>query len=150
MDAHARPTHPASAPSPLRAVRLALLIVTSAACLVASAVHLGLTIDVGGLRLGEPTIVAAGIVEGAIGIGLAVAAIALATGRPWARQAIVAAYLAGIVGFLIGITFVARNAAIQTPFNVGVHAGVLPLLVIGSALELVAIRSEQARPTGAR
>ncbi len=143
MDTHlaSRPAGPTRHAILLRAARSSLLVVTSIACLLASSLHLGLTIDLGGLRLAEPTLLAAGIVEGAIGLALAASGVALATGWRAAHRAIVAAYAFGVVGFLIGISFVVRDPDIQTPFNVGVHAAILPLLVLGSVLELASRRS---------
>jgi hypothetical protein len=120
----------------------ALLIATAAACLGASVVHLGIlgiVADVGG---GGRADLAAGIVEGAIGIAQTVAAAAVLARRPWARRAALVAYLFGIFGFLVGVIAVRRSVGLQTPFNVAVHAAVLPLLIVGLAL---AIAPEGAR-----
>lgn len=132
---------------PLLAVRLGLLAVASAACLVVSAFHFGLTASIAGATLVEPAVLPAAIVEGAIGIALAVALGAWLTSLAWARTATIGAYAFGIVGFLIGITAVARDRGLQTPFNVGVHVAVFPLLLAGLALEALAGRMRRGRPT---
>lgn len=130
---HPAPTRPTGG---VRALMLALLVVTAVACLLASALHFGLSISVGSLRLAEPPIFAAAIVEGVIGIALSVATGASLVRAAWAREAALAAYTLGVLGFVVGITIVLRNPGLQTPFNVAVHAGVFPLLVTGLVLTL--------------
>jgi hypothetical protein len=137
-----RPTHFLPDRSPLAAGRLAILLVTAAACLTASAFHAGLTLVVGSATLAEPALPPAAIVEGAIGILLAASLLAQLATRSWARQLTLNAYVVGVLGFALGIAIVTRNPGIQTPFNVGVHVAVFPLLVIGLALEVFAWRRE--------
>ncbi len=144
-----RPTARPPDRRPLRAARLGLLAVTSAACLVASAFHAGLTIRVGPLALAEPPILPAAIVEGTIGLALAFAIGSVLARRPWAPQAVLSAYALGIIGFVVGIAVLARNPDMQTPFNVAVHAGVFPLLLVGFAIEAVALRADPSRRTEA-
>ncbi len=139
MNSHA--SHLESSRNPAHRVRLALLPAISLACLVASAFHWGLTLSVAGAVLEEPPIFPAAVVEGLIGIAFALSFAASVAGRAWARPAVLAGYVLGITGFLIGITAVARDADLQTPFNVAVHAAVFPLLLVGFALELEAGRA---------
>ena len=130
---------------PFWSARLALLVVTAVACLTASAFHAGLTLPLGSLTLAEPAILPAALVEGAIGILLAASAVAQWTRQRWARQLTLNAYIVGIVGFAVGIAIVLRNPDLQTSFNVSVHAGVFPLLLVGLELEIAAGRRDASR-----
>jgi hypothetical protein len=143
-----QPTAPAVDRAPFFALRLTILVVTAAGCLVASAFHAGLTLPIGSVTLAEHPIAPAAVVEGVIGLLLAASAVAQATGQRWARQLTLNAYLIGIAGFILGIAIVVRTPEIQTPFNVGVHLGIFPLLIAGLLLELAAWRGER-RATGA-
>ena len=64
------------------------------------------------------------------------------TRRPWAWTAATAGYLFGIGGFTVGILALLRSPDLRTGFNVAVHAGVLPLLVLGLAVTLTAAGRE--------
>ncbi len=127
------------------ATDLALLIVPAVLCLGASAVHFGLGVSLGPFTLAEPPLLPAALVEGAIGLGLLLAAAAGMAGLGWYREAAIGAFAFGILGFLVGITALVRSPGLQTPFNVGVHAVVLPVLVVGLAVVLVTPQGTRAR-----
>lgn len=132
-----RPRRAGPAATPLVAVRTLVLAAASAACLVASAVHAGLTIAIGPLVVAEPPLPAASIVEGAIGACLAIAVAVAIARSDRTRDVTLATTAFGSLGFILGILFVVRNPGIQTPFNVGVHAGVLPLILVGLVLTVL-------------
>jgi hypothetical protein len=126
----------------LRGVLVGLAALIALACLVASTLHFGAVFTVGSTRIAEPPVLAAAIVEGAIGIMMiAVAAAGLAR-RGWAWTAAIVGYLFGIGGFVVGIMALVRSPGLRTGFNVAVHAGVLPLLVLGLALTLTSAGRE--------
>lgn len=122
--------------SSARAVIVGLQLVSAVACAVASALHAGLHLAIGALALSERPIAAASIVEGAIAVALAFAAWAALSRQTWAALAATGALGFGVAGFVLGLTIVASNPSMQTPFNVGVHVTVLPLLAIGLVLSL--------------
>lgn len=120
----------------LRGASGGLALIIALACLVASALHFGATLTVESTRIAEPPVLAAAIVEGAIGIAMLVVAAAIGARRSWAWNAALGGYLFGIGGFLVGILALVRSPGLRTPFNVAVHAGVLPLLLLGVLLTL--------------
>ena len=126
----------------LRGALVGLATLIALACLIASALHFGTVFTLGATRIAEPPVLAAAIVEGAIGVVMIVVAAAASARRPWAWNAAVAGYLFGIGGFAVGILALVRSPGLRTGFNVAVHAGVLPLLVVGLALTLTAAGRE--------
>jgi len=126
----------------LRAAFGGLAVIVALACLVASALHFGASLTVGSTRVAEPPILAAAVVEGAIGTAMIVVAAAIGARRWWAWNAALAGYLFGIGGFLVGILALVRSPDLRTPFNVAVHAGVLPLLLLGLLLTVTAAGRE--------
>ena len=126
----------------LRSALAGLAALIALACLAASGLHAGVVVALGSIRVAEPPVLAAAVVEGAIGIAMLVVAGAAFTRRPWAWTAATAGYLFGIGGFMVGILALLRSPDLRTGFNVAVHAGVLPLLVLGLALTLTAAGRE--------
>ncbi len=126
----------------LRSALVGLAALIALACLVASTLHFGAVFTLGTTRIAEPPVLAAAIVEGAIGIAMIVVMAAAFARRPWAWNAAVAGFLFGIGGFAVGIMALVRNPGLRTGFNVAVHAGVIPLLVLGLALTLTSAGRE--------
>lgn len=126
----------------LRGGLVGLAALIALACLLASALHVGAVFTLGTTRIAEPPVLAAAIVEGAIGIVMIVVAAAALARPDWAWSGAVAGYLFGIGGFAVGILALVRSPGLRTGFNVAVHAGVLPLLLVGLALTLTAAGRE--------
>ena len=126
----------------LRGALVGLAALIALACLIASTLHFGAVFTLGATRIAEPPVLVAAIVEGTIGIVMIVVAAAVFARRPWAWNAAVAGYLFGIGGFAVGILALVRDPGLRTGFNVAMHAGVLPLLVLGLALTLTAAGRE--------
>jgi hypothetical protein len=126
----------------LRGALVGLAAVIALACLVASTLHFGAVFTLGSTHIAEPPVLAAAMVEGAIGIAMIAVAAAALVHRRWAWNASIVGYLLAIGGFAVGIMALVRNPVLRTGFNVAVHAGVLPLLVLGLALTLTAAGRE--------
>ncbi len=114
----------------------ALAVGNAVAFLAASVVHLGYTIPLGFATLSDRTILPAGIAEGVIGVGFAIAAAFVFAKASWAWNGTIAAYLLGIVGVLIGLGVSLTDSGDSTRVNFLFHLSVLPVLVLGFALTL--------------
>ena len=93
--------------------------------------HLGVRIPLGFAVLAEPRIVPATIVEGLCGLGLAVGAYAVLSGRSWAWAAVTGAHAFALGGVLLGIAALALGAGPSTELNTVYHRVMLVALVAG-------------------
>jgi hypothetical protein len=91
--------------------------------LFASALHTG--------AFGVPSLFAAMIVEGLCGIGCVFSAYAIFAHKRWARKTATIVQVLILVGVLLGVFALARDADIRTPLNVGLHVVMLVLIVVG-------------------
>jgi hypothetical protein len=145
-----RPAHPRDdrahhqvAPSPpalsgrgaKRAVFLAALALIAASFAVGAMLHAGVQLQVAGLRLAEPVIVPAAIVE-SICAALFAAAVLVAA-RPGlgvaGARVVRGAHVVGIAGVLLGMTTLALGRGPRTEFNDLYHVAVLTLMLITGA-----------------
>lgn len=91
--------------------------------LFAAALHTG--------AFGVPSLFAAMIVEGLCGIGCVLSAYAVFTHKSWARKTAIIVQILILVGVLLGVAALARDAGIRTPINVSLHGVMLVLIVVG-------------------
>jgi lysylphosphatidylglycerol synthetase-like protein (DUF2156 family) len=101
--------------------------------------HLGLRIPLGFAVLAEPRIIPATIVEGLCGLGLAIGAYAVLTGRGWAWSAVTGAHAFALGGVLLGITALALGAGPSTELNTVYHRVMLVALVAGMVVLLTPV-----------
>ena len=101
--------------------------------------HLGLRIPLGLAVLAEPRIIPATIVEGLCGLGLAIGAYAVLTGRGWAWSAVTGAHAFALGGVLLGITALALGAGPSTELNTVYHRVMLVALVAGMIVLLTPV-----------
>ena len=101
--------------------------------------HLGLRIPLGFAVLAEPRIIPATIVEGLCGLGLAIGAYAVLTGRGWAWSAVTGAHAFALGGVLLGITALALGAGPSTELNTVYHRVMLVALVAGLVVLLTPV-----------
>jgi hypothetical protein len=101
--------------------------------------HLGLRIPLGFAVLAEPRIIPATIVEGLCGLGLAIGAYAVLTGRGWAWSAVTGAHAFALGGVLLGITALALGAGPSTELNTVYHRVMLVALVAGMIVLLTPV-----------
>jgi hypothetical protein len=101
--------------------------------------HLGLRIPLGFAVLAEPRIIPATIVEGLCGLGLAIGAYAVFTGRGWAWSALTGAHAFALGGVLLGITALALGAGPSTELNTVYHRVMLVALVAGMIVLLTPV-----------
>jgi hypothetical protein len=99
--------------------------------LLGALLHLGVRIPLGFAVLAEPRIIPATIVEGLCGLGLAVGAYAVLTGRSWAWSAVTGAYAFALGGVLLGTVALAVGAGPNTELNTIYHRAMLVALVAG-------------------
>ena len=104
------------------------LVVVSEALvfLLAALLHTG--------AFGVPALLPAMIVEGLCGIGCVISAYAMFTHRSGAQKTAVIVQVLIFAGVLLGIFALAHNPGLQTPINVGLHAIMLVLILIGLSL----------------
>ena len=110
--------HQASTFSALRVIVVCEAIVF----LFAAALHTG--------AFGVPPLFAAMIVEGLCGIGCVLSAYAVFTHKRWAKKTAIIVQILVLVGVLLGVFALARDADIRTPLNVGLHIVMLVLIAI--------------------
>ncbi len=84
--------------------------------------------------IGVPPLLAAMIVEGLCGIACVVSAYAVFTNRRWARKTAIIVQVFILAAVLLGIIALTRSPGLRTPLNVGLHAIMLALIVMGLAL----------------
>jgi hypothetical protein len=94
--------------------------------LVAAALHTG--------AFGVPQLIPAMIVEGLCGIGCVLSAYAVFTRKRWAQKNALITQILILIGVLVGVVAVTSDASLRTPINLGLHAAMLALIVIGLAL----------------
>jgi lysylphosphatidylglycerol synthetase-like protein (DUF2156 family) len=98
-----------------------------------------LRIPLGFAVLAEPRIIPATIVEGLCGLGLAIGAYAVLTGRGWAWSAVTGAHAFALGGVLLGITALALGAGPSTELNTVYHRVMLVALVAGMIVLLTPV-----------
>ena len=108
-----------------------LAVLYAATFSVAAFLHLGVRIPLGFTVLAGPRIAPATIVEGLCGLGLAVGAYAVFTGRSWAWGAVTGAHAFALGGVLLGIVALALGGGPSTELNTIYHRVMLVALVAG-------------------
>ena len=109
----------------------ALAVLYAVTFFLGALLHLGVRIPLGFAVLAEPRIVPATIVEGLCGLGLAVGAYAVLSGRSWAWAAVTGAHAFALGGVLLGIAALALGAGPSTELNTVYHRVMLVALVAG-------------------
>lgn len=105
---------------------LIIVVCEAVVFLVAAALHTG--------AFGVPQLIPAMIVEGLCGLGCLLSAYAVSTRKHWAKKNALITQILILVGVLVGLAAVTSDAGIRTPLNLGLHAVMLVLIVIGLAL----------------
>jgi hypothetical protein len=83
---------------------------------------------------GVPALLPAMIVEGLCGIGCVIGAYAVFTHQSWAQTAAIIVQIFILAAVLLGISALVRSPGLQIPINVGLHAIMLVLILIGLSL----------------
>ena len=117
--------------APLATTVGVLAVLYAATFFLGALLHLGVRIPLGFAVLAEPRIVPATIVEGLCGLGLAVGAYAVLTGKGWAWSAVTGAHAFALGGVLLGITALALGGGPSTGLNTVYHRVMLVALVAG-------------------
>jgi hypothetical protein len=104
-----------------------LVTIEAVTFLLAALLHLGIQNPI----LTEPRIIPATIVEGLIGVFLAVSAYGVLARRTWAWAATVAAHVFGVLGVLLGIFATTVGPGPATPANTVYHWVMLVVLLAG-------------------
>ena len=128
-------------PVPARTIMGGLAAVYAVLFFAGAVLHLGVAIPLGPVVLTEPVILPATVVEGLCGIGLAIAAYAIFTRKPWAWTAAVAGHAVALGGVLLGVTAIALTSGSSTPLNDTFHRLMIVLLAAG----LLWLRTHAAR-----
>ncbi len=94
--------------------------------LVAAALHTG--------AFGVSQLIPAMIVEGLCGLGCVLSAYAMFTHKRWAKKNALIVQILVLLGVLLGVVALMRSPGLDTPLNVGLHAVMFLLIVLGLAL----------------
>ncbi len=94
--------------------------------LVAAALHTG--------AFGVSQLIPAMIVEGLCGLGCVLSAYAMFTRKRWAKKNALIVQILVLLGVLLGVVALMRSPGLDTPLNVGLHAVMFLLIVLGLAL----------------
>jgi hypothetical protein len=100
-----------------------IVVLQAIVFLFAATLHTGL--------FGVPALYPAMVVEGLCGIGCVISAFGQFTHQLWAPRASLIIQILILFGVLLGILAVATDASIRTPLNVGLHAVMLVLILLG-------------------
>jgi hypothetical protein len=100
-----------------------IVVLEAIVFLFAATLHTGL--------FGVPALYPAMIVEGLCGIGCVASAFGQLTHKPWAPRASLVIQILILFGVLLGVLALATDASIRTPLNVGLHAVMLALILLG-------------------
>ncbi len=100
-----------------------IIVCTTAVFLFAAALHTG--------AFGVPQLVAAMIVEGALGIGFVFLDIVVFTRQAWARSAAITVHVIAIAGVLLGIFALVRDPGLDSTINISLHVAMIVLLAAG-------------------
>jgi signal transduction histidine kinase len=100
-----------------------VVVLQAVVFLFAATLHTGL--------FGVPALYPAMVVEGLCGIGCVVSAFGQFTHRLWAPRTSLVIQILILFGVLLGVAAVASDASIRTPLNVGLHAVMLALILLG-------------------
>lgn len=124
---------------PLGAVAFGLLVLAEAIVfLLFAAAHLGSPLVLGPMRLEEPPIATATLVEGLCGIALLAAAHALLGGSYTRWRTAVRAHAFALVGVLVGLGSLELGYAPRTAVGEGFHRAMLASLSAGFVLSVAA------------
>jgi hypothetical protein len=118
-------------PVPTRAIMGGLAALYAVLFFVGAVLHIGVAIPLGPVVLIEPVILPATIVESLCGIGLAIAAYAIFTRKPWAWAAAVSGHALALGGVLLGVTAITLTSGSSTPLNDTFHRVMIVLLTAG-------------------
>ncbi|WP_242360768.1 hypothetical protein [Anaeromyxobacter sp. SG17] len=122
-----------------------ILVAEATTFLVFAAAHHGHPLALGALRIEEPHIPLATVVEGLCGLVLLWAGYSLLAGSWRCWRAAVSAQLVALTGALAGFGALALRLAPRTPINDAYLRGMLVLLAAGLALSLAQLWRARAR-----